>query len=297
MSINDNDMRETLSQIPSSDIDMTNKDIHQSPDKHPEFVERKTFRNLPRRCVDGRVAENSEGGPQALGGSLLLMLIEAISKDEVFDQGFVSKQTRRLEELNIKPGVHRGSHRDTENGVCDCGFADKLALILKTAQDESDDITQRLHGLFTNNRTVFNGIDLPEIVRLSYEKLNAYSVDRYIKLEGEGLISTIESEGGRCEDVVHDHKEEVAYINMVKNTTLDTGSLNANGRQGFNLDMWAVLEDAEDLGIDTNLALGLSAILYVATEKVLVEKKGKPALPVVLITSDFNEGDKNLTKK
>ena len=67
---------------------------------------------------------------------------------------------------------------------------------------------------------------------------------------------------------------------MKPKTTLDTVSLNQQGSQAFNLDVWALGEQAETFGIPKDFSILTSLTLYSATEIELVENKGKPALNV-----------------
>ncbi len=103
-----------------------------------------------------------------------------------------------------------------------------------------------------------------------------------IKITGETLIHSVEASGGATETVAGEHAEQVAFVNLQPGTTLDTNQLNRQGQQAFNLDLWAAIEQAMALGVDSNFAIGASLILYMATEIMLVESKGKPALPVVV---------------
>ncbi|MBI2029985.1 hypothetical protein HYT02_06205, partial [Candidatus Gottesmanbacteria bacterium] len=90
----------------------------------------------------------------------------------------------------------------------------------------------------------------------------------------------IESKKGTIENLNGLHEEQVAFVNLRPNTTLDTNNLNREGKQAFNLDLWAAVEQSKELGVPEDFARDASLILYMATEMVLVEKNGKPALPV-----------------
>lgn len=69
-------------------------------------------------------------------------------------------------------------------------------------------------------------------------------------------------------------------VNLKEGTTLDVDK--NQDHQVFNLDLWYVLEVAKKLGIDLEKAKLLSLGLYVATEMVLVEEKGKSRLSILV---------------
>lgn len=270
---------------------------HETPDAHdmkpatetngeiPQFVETVLDSSQPARCVDGRphkgVDTRPYTGPQMLGGSLLPVLLSAIEQHKWFDRDMVSNGIAKLREQGITPGVHRGHHKHGD--ASDCGFADRMPGILETAITSEHEITRRLMQAYEANKPYFeqNRIDLPRIIANAYKALVYYSPGKII-LTGEALIKAAEHAGATAVDVMEDHKEQVAFVNLKEGVTLDTNGLNKEGKQGFGFDVLPALNHAEALGVNRTFALGASLILYQATEMVLVEKKGKPALPVVL---------------
>jgi hypothetical protein len=76
------------------------------------------------------------------------------------------------------------------------------------------------------------------------------------------------------------HQETAAVVNLVPGSTLDVDRNQSH--QAFNLDLWLVEEIGQKFGWDNNLTSALSLGLYVATEMVLVEAKGKPRLPILV---------------
>lgn len=223
-------------------------------------------------CVDGRPDPHSQKGPQMLGGSLLLVLIACVLNNYDFDDATVRQALATLKEKDFGIGVHRGHHADEANGICDCGFADKLPMIYQLALDEEDEIKKRINSVVP---------DKDETIAKAYTAMKSWGSVR-IKNKGEWLVKVCEDFGCNIVNMEGDHGETVAFVNLKTGTTLDTNGLNASGKQAFNLDLWAIMDTAKALVLDTDLAMGISLILYVATEMVLVEMKGKPALPVVI---------------
>jgi hypothetical protein len=203
-----------------------------------------------------------------------LVLLACILNNYDFDDTIVGQALTTLKEKGFGIGVHRGHHANTENGICDCGFADKLPMIYELALDEEDEIKKRITSLVP---------DKDEIISKSYVVMKSWQPVR-IKNKGEWLVKICENFGCSVVNMEGDHAEVVAFVNLRSGTTLDTNGLNTAGRQAFNLDLWAILDTARVLGFDADLAMGISLILYVATEMVLVEMKGKPALPVLVIS-------------
>lgn len=76
------------------------------------------------------------------------------------------------------------------------------------------------------------------------------------------------------------HGELAAVVNTQSDTTLDVDNNQEN--PAFNLDLWHVLKQANELGLDETKAKLLSLGLYVATEKVLVEKQKGIKLPIIV---------------
>ncbi len=237
----------------------------------------------PTWCVDGRPDYTKQKGPQMLGAILHPILLSAIEKNTPFNKDFVCTAVHNLQDAGYTPGVHRGSHKHPELGSCDCGFADKMLTIIQTALQQKDEIIKRLNVIYNDNEDIIGKFDktFGEIIQDAFGALERYSTDN-LTLTGEALLHTIEDEGATVEDVQGDHGEAIAFVNLRKNTTFDTNKANQEGRQAFNLDLWAVLEEAEKLGVSPLFALGASLILYMATEMVLVEAKGNPPLPIAL---------------
>lgn len=246
----------------------------------PPFIESELRPELPARCVDGREAPESLLGPELLGGSIHPILLSAITEGAVFDKPFVLGQAKKLTEAGIKLGAHRGSHYDPAENRSDCGFADRPVDIMKTALTDREAITEALKAFYEQYSDSLPE-NLTSVVADGFNVLGGYSLDN-IQLSGDELVKTIEEAGGTIENVKGEHQEEAAYVDIKKGVTFDTKRSNEGSRQAFNLDIMEAVNQAHVLGVDPNVALGLSTVLYAATEKVLVEQKGKPALPIVL---------------
>ena len=249
-------------------------------DMQPAFLEKQLNGNEPARCVDGRPASYSEQGPQMLGGSLHPLVFEAIYNNFQINEETVAEGIRKLQLAGFKTGVHRGSHRHED--ASDCGFADRLRDIIETAQQKREIISKRILQIYEANREEFEALNLApfeEILNQVFEKIETYSADK-IQISGEALVKTVEGSGSAIETVEGDHAEQVAFVNLKPKTTLDTASLKQQGSQAFNLDVWVLGEQTETLGIPRDFSILTSLALYSATEIVLVENKGKPALNV-----------------
>lgn len=242
----------------------------------PKFIEKSITKSEAPRCVDGRPAHESEQGPQMLGGSLHPLVLEAIIDNSDFDNAFVENGLRNLSESGFVTGVHRGHHKDAEQGKSDCGFSDRLPEIIDTAKSNRDEISRRLKGIY-----LANGIDANSLSP-SYDLLSNYDSSK-IKIKGESLIGLSETNKATVEELQGDHQEQAAFVNLKPDTTLDTKEVNKQGKQAFNLDLGEAIKQGIFLTkASPDTLRDLSLIMYQATEMVLVEQKGKPALPVVL---------------
>jgi hypothetical protein len=249
------------------------------PEKEPmkeqvKFIEKTLTGDEPPRCVDGRPSDDSLQGPQFPGGSLFFSVMKSIIENDDISEATIKNDLETLGSL-FPVGVHRGPHKDIENGKSDCGFADKQITIIQTAKDNPDTIIGKLEKTYKEN-----GIDT-KTLRDSFNLITNYDLAK-ATCTGEKQISSAESCGATSENLKDDHKEMVAFVNLKPNTTLDTRKLNEQGQQAFNLDLWAVFEQGQTLikNVSDETLRDLALILYQATEMVLVEQKGKPALKV-----------------
>ncbi len=156
-----------------------------------------------------------------------------------------------------------------------------MKAILEAAVSQKDLITKRLQEVVEANQ---DQLDLDpssfdKLLGLAYAKITSYSSEQ-IKPAGEPLVRLFEDASSNVETVEGDHAERVAFINLKEGTTLDTVAMNRSGKPSFNLDLPVAIDHAKRLDVPREFAIPASLILYMATEIVLVEDKGKPALPI-----------------
>ncbi len=225
----------------------------------------------PPFCVDGRVGERKTEGPypQALGGSFHFVALRWLLNGGYFNQVF-EQAVSDLKNLQYPIGFHRDTHGYGENAGC--GFADHHQKIITTLKEEKDEIW----GILTSvDSRLGESKNLWEQIIQEVGKRNLTEIP-----SGEKIISLGESLGGEIQVLEGEHQEQAAVVNLEDGTTLDVDS--NQDHQAFNLDLWYVLKVAQELGIDIEKAKLLSLGLYVATEMVLVEGKGKQRLPILI---------------
>lgn len=242
----------------------------------------------PGGCVDGRIGkEKGKKMIKKLGGSLHAPFIQAVLSGADFTAEHVKDGLTQLAQTGYQLGVHRGSHKHPDQGTSDCGFADRMKDIVKKAQTMRDEMCKRLLEVREKNKDAggaspLDGMDDISFLRLFnevYDFIAAYDPDN-IKIMGDLLIQIAEDKGAYVAELEHDHQEAVAKVNIVEGTTLDTEELAKQGIQAFDLDLWEAVKECETLGVDPHAATIASLIFFQATEMVLVEDKGKNALPV-----------------
>ena len=238
------------------------------------FVEVTSPKALPEFCVDGR--KGSPGGIylQALGGSYHLVTLNwLLSGGRASEYKKIQQESFfKLKRNNYRVSVHRGSHAH-EGERSDCGFADNNGAIIKTLGERSEEVWQWLTEVepdLEQDKAIWDNV-----IRL----VKRAEVDGLPK--GEDLIKqAVDGYQADLQTLEGEHQEIAAVVNLRQNTTLDVDRNQET--QAFNLDLWFVLEQAKDLGLDEKRSLPLSLGLYVATEMVLVENKGKPRLPIIV---------------
>ncbi len=224
-------------------------------------------------CVDGRagLVKNKKYGsyPQMLGGSFGFAVLDwALNHSNNILSNVIGKTFNRLKEEGYPLGVHTSTH--AHEGKSDCGFADNLGVIIETLKDKSQEIWHILNSA------------APGLDQESWDNLVdlVNQIDLSTLPSGEELIGKSKTQGAVLQILDGEHQEEVAIVNLQPKTTLDV-DINQN-HQAFNLDLWLVEEIADKMGWDVEKAKLLSLGLYVATEMVLVEKKGKTRLPILV---------------
>lgn len=236
------------------------------------FKEVDQFQKAPF-CVDGRagtVGEEVYGiYPQMLGGSLMPVVLEwLINKPQENIVSVLSDVFEKLKKEGYPLGVHTSTH--AYEGKSDCGFADNLGNILKTFKERSEEIRK----IIAETGVIFDDL-VWEKAKEGLEKINLETLP-----SGEQLINKAENQGATKQVLEGAHQEIAVIVNLEKGKTLDVD--NNQQHQAFNLDLWLVEEIGEKMGWDKNLTQALSLGLYVATEMVLVEGRGKPRLPILI---------------
>jgi hypothetical protein len=231
----------------------------------------------PQFCVDGRMGNrfdsqnNQLTGPyvQSLGGSLHPVILNWILKEPENSYSAVSDKTLlQLIEKDYRIGMHTDSHSDGQE-KSGCGLADNLESIINRLKTDSKDIW---HLLIKTDPSLASEESIYQKIMGQLAKLNLETIPSGHRNVFDNYDDLQELEG--------DHEEIAAIVNTKQGTTLDVD--NNQDTQAFNLDLWWVLEQAKELGIDQTEAKLLSLGLYVATEMILVEDKRGVRLPIVV---------------
>jgi hypothetical protein len=230
-------------------------------------------KKTPPFCVDGRAGEvdgkKIGAYPQMLGGSLMPAVLEWLINCPNDDlTNVLPKVFEGLKKAGYPLGVHTSTH--AHEGKSDCGFADNLGNILTTLKNCFDEIKKIIGQVGVN----FSDEIWQQI------KSQLKQIDSNRLPTGEQLVKQAEDLGAVKQVLVGEHGEVAAIVNLAPNKTLDTD--NNQDHQAFNLDLWLVNKIADKFGWEKDLAQALSLGLYVATEMVLVEGKGKDRLPILL---------------
>jgi len=228
-------------------------------------------KKTPPFCVDGRAGEvdgkKIGAYPQMLGGSLMPAVLEWMINCPNDDlTNVLPKVFEGLKKAGYPLGVHTSTH--AHKGKSDCGFADNLGNILTTFKNRFGEIKEIIGQVGVNfSDEVWQQIK-NRLKQINLEELPT----------GNKLIEKAENLGAALQVLDGEHKEEAAIVNLVSNTTLDVDR--NQDHQAFNLDLWLIDKMADEFGWEKDLAQALSLGLYLATEMVLVEGKGKPRLPI-----------------
>lgn len=237
----------------------------------------------PQFCVDGRKGKRADWQNheldrpyvQSLGGSLHPVILNWILNrpESTYDQ--VAEETfGQLEEKGYRIGMHTDSHADGQK-KSGCGLADNLGSIISR--------------LKTDSKTIWNLLIETDPTLKSKENVYLKIIRQLEKVTSslsgipsghQNIFGNKGKFSGDLQKLNGDHKEMAAVINTKPNTTLDVD--NNQDTQAFNLDLWWVLEQAKEIGIDETEAELLSLSLYVATEMILVEDKRGIRLPIII---------------
>lgn len=224
-------------------------------------------------CVDGRAGKVNEKVyrpyPQMLGGSLMPLVLEwLINQPDKNLKEVLPDVFGRLRESGYPLGVHTSEH--AQEGRSDCGFADNLGKILLTFKERQPEIRDILSNVEVN----FEEKVWKEIAK-RLGNINLTNIP-----SGDELIKIAQENGALVQKLEGEHQEVAAIVNLASGTTLDVD--NNQQHQAFNLDLWLVKQIGKNFGWEGKLTEALSLGLYVATEMVLVEGKGKPRLPILI---------------
>jgi hypothetical protein len=232
-------------------------------------------------CVDGRKGkranangeDSTEPYLQALGGSYHIAALEWLLNGKRGEDFSLSANATlsKMKEEGMRISLHTGPHNQGDSS--DCGFADNLQEIITTLQVRGSDIWNLISHTDPSFRELQGNWD--SLIE-SIQQANLESIP-----SGRNLINKAKKQYNSDFQILEgEHGERAAVVNLKPNTTLDVDK--NQDTPAFNLDLWHVLEQAAKLGIDKNKATLLSLGLYVATEIVLVENKGKQRLPIIV---------------
>jgi len=257
----------------------------QSPEHPiPKFIETECNIKTPPTCVDGRNCgiDGYLKAGQMLGGSLNIIILKAINEGKQIDKEFISKTVAQMKKLEIKVGGHTDDHDHSEGVACGCGFADNIITILQRAQQQKDEIINRIKNVYSNNPTAYDNffgedINVSELLSNSLNKIISYNISENVNSTGKQIVEKVNPQY----KLKGNHGEQIAFINLKQGKTLNVVTLNNRKKQAFNLDLWMVKNQATKMRLNANIYVMQSLILYVATEIVLVEDKGQMALPLV----------------
>lgn len=251
----------------------------------------------PLGCIDGRPDKDQRSiGIQMLGGTLNMVVLRALEQGRDIDELLIDEVVTELRNVDGKGaalpvGVHKGH----------CGFAHELKKIMATIVEREAELNARVSQFVKAHEQEFLdfGFDNQENqIQAVFDSIRRFSTGNQIALVGEELVDSVTTDPAQVTNLLGEHKEVAAFVNLKDGYSLDNNLANGVNPPDliglekaaiiksppFNLDMWAVRRQARTLRINQNFAVAASLILYAATEMVLVEQNGKPALPMILHT-------------
>lgn len=263
----------------------------------PPFYERLVEPTDPLGCIDGRPDKDQRSiGIQMLGGTLNMVVLRALAQGRDLDESLINEVVAELRNVDstgaaLPVGVHKGH----------CGFAHELINIMATIVEREDELNARVSQFVKAHEQEFLdfGFDNHENqIQAAFESIRRFSGEKQILVIGEDLVDSVTTDPDQVTDLLGKHEEVAAFVNLKDGYSLDNNLANGiispdlirlegaiiEKSPAFNLDMWAVRRQARALGINQNFAVAASLVLYAATEMVLVEQSGKPALPMILHT-------------
>lgn len=188
------------------------------------------------KCIDGRNTKFGIEGPNSAGGTLSLLVADDltsqrfIASDEPTELG-MGRLVSELGEQGQAVGIHSDTHASGEN--CGCGANDKLPQIYAMMVKKADDIHE-LAGMILGEAV---SEDVHSLIVSRASERTIFSTGAEVK------AAAIDAATDEVNEVLEgDHKEVVAVINKVPNTSLDRDSLedSTSGEyQAFNVDAWS----------------------------------------------------------
>ena len=97
------------------------------------YIEKNVGKFDKDRCIDGRQAPESTQGYQMPGGDMHIITLRSLAHNTPINTAAISEVLQILKSYEVSIGFHRGSNKKPEAGICDCGFCDKLQLIIQNA--------------------------------------------------------------------------------------------------------------------------------------------------------------------
>lgn len=232
-----------------------------------DFVFVPSSKNL--NCVDGRSPQEGDGNyAQLLGGLIGPVALKYFLTDN--NEGFIDL-IEPVKDILHNQGFTGQVHTDMCSSVdCGCGFAANLKTIAETLVRNQEKYFNAIKSL---------GLDLHDKKLWETIVKKVYQREGNIP-EGMEMIEGAVSAGVEKTTLTGDHDEKLAIVNTVPDTTLLKGE--QGQQQAFSLDLWMIDKIAPSMQLDPALAKMLMLGLYLATEKVLVQDKGKIGLAVEL---------------
>jgi hypothetical protein len=197
-----------------------------------------TNKDIICKCIDGRNCEDGLEGPNSAGGTLSLLVADDLTDrrfiraEERFDIG-MERLVNDFSERVIPIGVHTDTHASNDPEKSGCGANDRIGQIYAFMIERADhikELSETILGMKIKD-AIHESIILNASRRMEFSSgkaLHAAAVNASKEIISENLVG--------------DHSEIVAIINMRYGTTLDRTRMGAH--QAFNVDAWAFEESA-----------------------------------------------------
>ncbi len=204
---------------------------------------------VPHKCVDGRGRLDGVDslGPDAAGGTMSLVIGDALTSGKFWQQGDTASThaTRVLQSWRARGARVGGHDADGAHGGCGCGACDKLEQTLAYIAGRGDELRAAIAAL----RVVVDDATHEE-VKHAAQKL----VASHYAGGGPAIIAAMRSVDPTCvETLTGEHNEVAVVINTKTGMTIDRAKVRSlsdkivpNAQlQTFNVDAWALHDSAE----------------------------------------------------